>query len=168
MFPIPIDDDEGDEQYGNLLAQVNDDYTPSGMPTPMDLERPPTEMPDDLTSIGDIEQRRLHSQFNALASRARYLQGIEAAKARACGRVKDNYLKQPMRDARKELGSGASVGEVRGLAEEKSEVVQTWTAREQRHADRAEAYGTFRSFYSTDVEVLSRDWTMRSQEEQGS
>lgn len=168
VFPLPVDDDEGDEEYGKLLDQVAVDYTPPFMPAPMDLERPPTEMPEDLTGVHDKEQRRLHSQFNALAARARLLAGVERAKSRGCARLKDNYLKGPMREARKELGSAASVGEVRALALENDPTASTWLEREVRHSERAEAYETFLKFYSQDVEVLSRDWTMREAEEKGS
>lgn len=133
----------------------------------MDLEQPPAEMPDDLTDIGDLDQRRLHSQFNALAARARYLRGLEAAKARACKRVRKRYMKDAMREARGTLGKEASVTEVTAEAEE-HELVAPWLAREVRHEERASAYGTFLDFYTEDVSVLSRDWTMRAKEEAGS
>jgi hypothetical protein len=137
------------------------------MPVPMDLERPPDGMPDDLTMIGDVDQRRLHSQFNALASRARYLRGLEDAKARACKRLRSSYMKAAMRQARTELGAAATVTEVTQLAEE-DEVVKKWTDRMAVHADRAEAYKTFFDIYSEHVTVLSRDWTMRDAEMRGS
>lgn len=162
-----IDDDEGDETYGNLLAHVSANYMPSAMPVPADLERPPAAMPDDLTAIPDIQARALHSQFNALASRARYLQGLEAAKARACERVLKQYMKVAMREARATLGKDASVTEVSQLAEE-NDGAATWIRRRDIHADRADAYKTFREMYSEDVSVLSRDWTMREIEQKGS
>lgn len=167
QLTVPIDDDEGDEKYGDLLETVTANYTPGVMPVPMELERPPVPMPEDLTQVSDIQARALHSQFNALASRARYLHGLEAAKARACDRVYKFNLKGAMREARQELGKDASVTEVQQLAED-SPLVEPWIVRRDRHADRAEAYKTFLSFYTEDVVVLSRDWTMRAKEEQGS
>lgn len=167
IYVAPIDDDEGDEEYGKVLDEAVNSYQPTGMPAPMDLERPPEEMPDDLTTIDNISARRLHSQFNALASRARYLRGLEAAKARACSRQRQRYLKPAMREARGQLGKDASVTEVQHLAEDDASVA-TWTERQDRHGDRAEAYETFFKLYSEDVSVLSRDWTMRSIEESGS
>lgn len=164
----PIDDDEGDEEYGNLLEQVTKDYNPIGMPVPLDLEHPPAGMPDDLTSIGDITARALHSQFNALAARMRYLLGLENAKARACTRVRDRYLKAAIREARKEAPKDATLTEVTYIAEVDDVNVATWTERVVRHSDRAEAFKTFLAFYSEDVTVLSRDWTMRQREEEGS
>lgn len=137
------------------------------MPVPMDLETPPAAMPDDLTGIPDVQARAFHAQFNALASRARYLQGLEAAKARACERILKQHMKLAMREARGELGKDASVTEVSQLAED-NEIVATWIRRRELHADRADAYKTFREMYTEDVTVLSRDWTMRDREEKGS
>jgi hypothetical protein len=134
------------------------------MPVPMDLERPPEGMPEDLTAVGDVEQRRLHSQFNALGARARYLRGFEDAMARGCKRLRQSYMKTAMKQARGQLGAQASVTEVTQLAEE-DEVVKKWTERMVRpSADRADAYKTFFDMYSENVTVLSRDWTMRDQE----
>lgn len=163
----PVDDDEGDDQYANLLAKVRENYEPQHMPSPMDLEHPPTKMPEDLTAIGDLEQRRLHSQFNALSARARYLYNIESAKGRACERIYRYHLKGAMRPARETLGKDATLTEVQQLAEE-NEIVAKWIVRRDDHQERAEAYKTYLAMYSENVTVLSRDWTMRAREESGS
>lgn len=137
------------------------------MPVPMDLESPPEGMPEDLTLIGDLEQRRLHSQFNALQARARYLYGLENAKAKRIKRLRKSYMKVAMREARAQLGKDASVTEVTNLAEEHPDVAP-WIERQERHEDRAEAYKTFFDTYTENVTVLSRDWTMRDSEHQSS
>lgn len=167
QYVAPVDDHEGDEVYLDLLDSVARDYTPIGMPVPMDMEHPPAAMPENLTELSDMEARAMHSQFNALASRARYLRGLEAAKARACDRLRKNYLKVAMRDARIVMGKDASVTEVTQLAEDDPDVSK-WMARQERHADREEAFDTFLRFYSEDVTVLSRDWSMREHEQKGS
>lgn len=164
---VPVYNTEDDPQYTNLVEQVEHDYGPVAMPVPMDLERPPEGMPEDLTMVGDIEQRRLHSQFNALAARSRYLRGFEDALARACKRLRQSYMKTAMKDARVELGKDASVTEVTQRAED-DESVSTWTERMVRHQERADAYKTFFDIYAEHVVVLSRDWTMRDQEQRGS
>lgn len=166
-LPAPVDDDEGDDDYADLLAQVDANYAPKGMPAPMDLSRPPLNMPEDLTQVDAINARMYHSQFNALAARSRYLAGLERAKARSCERLYKHHLKGAMRDARQEMGKDASVTEVTQKAED-HEVVANWLRRRDMHADRAEAFETFLRFYTEDVTVLSRDWTMREAEQAGS
>lgn len=164
---VPEDEDEGDDEYAGILAKVRDTYSPTAMPAPMDLEHPPTGIPDDLTMVDDVEARRLHSQFNALASRARYLYGLEAAKSRSCERLYKHHLKHAMRASRAELGKDWSVTEVQQHAED-NEIVANWMRRRDAHGDVAEAYKTFLATYSEHVTVLSRDWSMRAKELAGS
>lgn len=164
---VIVDDDEGDDKYAKVLEDATAVYLPQAMPAPADLEHPATPFPEDLTAVQDIEARRLHSQFNALGARARYLYGLEAAKARACERVYDAHVRGPMRESRAELGKDAALAEVRQRADE-HESVEPWLRRRDLHRERADAYKTFLSIYTEHVTVLSRDWSMRAQEEQGS
>lgn len=163
-----VDDDDHDPIYAKLLDDVEANFHPRAMPVPMDLEEPPPGIPEDLTSIGVEQQRKLHSQYNALAARARYLRGLEAAKARDCDRLRKLHLKPAMREARATLGKDASVTEVTALAEENNPDVTKWADRAVHHSDRADAYGTFFDIYTENVAVLSRDYTMRATEEAGS
>ena len=133
----------------------------------MDLERPPAAMPDDLTMLDDLTARKYHSQFNALAARARYLRGLDAARARECDRARKLYLKPAMRAAREQLGKSATLEEVKALAEEQDEMVALWESRRIKHSERADAYGEFVHIYTENVTVLSRDYTMREKEQAG-
>jgi hypothetical protein len=162
----PVDDHEGDEQYGTLLEEVEGLFTPPHFPVPHDLENPPDLMPEDLT-LGEVENRRLHSQYNALSARARYLWAIDHLKAKRCGRVVKTHMKPAMRRARSELGKDATVAEVKMLAEE-DEGVSKWAARQEMHADRAEAYKEFFEIYAENVKTLSRDLTYAGAEQEGS
>lgn len=162
----PVDDDGGDPEYAKLLDAVDADFTPVHFPVPQDLENPPELMPEDLT-LSEIENRRLHSQYNALSARARYLWAIDHAKAKRCARVVKTHMKPAMRAARHELGKDATVAEVKLLAEE-NEAVTTWTGRQEFHSDRADAYSTFFEIYAENVKTLSRDLTYAGTEQEGS
>ena len=164
---VEVPDDEGDEAYAKVLAKVEADFAPEHLPAPQDLENPP-----QLGSVEDPTQdealnRVLHMQYNALFARARYLYGVEHAKARDCDRVAKRYLRAGMREARQQLGKDATVTEVREQAEE-SDLYATWAARRDRHADRADAYKTFAEIYAENVKTLSRDLTFAGAEERGS
>lgn len=161
-----VDHDEGDPEYASLLERIDTLYTPLGMPVPHDLASPPTEVPDDLTA-NPAENRKLHSQFNALAARARYLYSIQAAKARDCGRLRKQYMHSAMKNARQELGKDATVTEVVALAEQHPEIAK-WIRRQNHHQDQADAYKVFMEMYYENVSVLSRDLTWASAEERGS
>lgn len=161
-----VDDHEGDERYREILDRVEADWAPSGMPAPRDMDIEPIPMPDDLTA-DDTLNRRLHSQFNALAARARYLGGLERAKARDLGRARKLHMTRAMREARAELGKDATVTEVKELAEA-DEQVTIWRTREERHADKADAYKTYFEIYAENVTTLSRDLTWAGTEQSGS
>lgn len=161
-----VDDIEGDEAYSRIVERAERDWRPVGMPVPRDMEDEPLPMVDDLTADESMN-RRLHSQFNALAGRARYLGGLERAKAREIARARKLRMGPAMRDARKKLGKDATVTEVKEEAEQ-DEVVATWIVREARHADKAAAYQTFFEIYTENVRTLSRDLTWAGAEEAGS
>jgi protein TonB len=163
----PVDEDEGDEEYASLLDAVDADYAVPGMPAPQDLENPPELGALEDPTEDEAGNRVLHMQYNALFARARYLYGIENAKARNCGRVRKRYMKPAMRAARTELGKDATQTEVVSLAEN-DEAVAKWTQRQERHADRADAYKTFMEIYAENVKTLSRDLTWAGAEERGS
>lgn len=160
------DDDEGDREYADLLDQVKRDYERANLPLPVDVQQLP-QMVEDLTALPDVQQRKLHSEFNACASRARYLMGLERGKALNCKRVAKKYMKPARREARSQLGEKATLTEVDQLAEE-NEKVQPWLRRQERHEDRRDALKDLFDIYSENVTVLSRDWTMRGKEEAGS
>lgn len=161
-----VDDTEGDQAYAEIVERVERDWSPPGMPVPRDMEDEPLPMVADLTADESMN-RRLHSQFNALAARARYLGGLERAKAREIARARKLRMRPAMREARKLLGANATVTEVKEEAEQ-DEVVASWIVREARHADKAAAYQTFFEIYTDNVSVLSRDLTWAGTEERGS
>lgn len=160
------EDDEGDEQYGNLIAKARQNFERPGLPLPLDVQNPP-QMPEDLTAVVDEHQRRLHSQFNACAARAHVLLALERQMKIDCKRLASKAMKPAMRAAREKLGHNATVTEVTMEAEEDQQVSR-WSVRMQRHDDREVSYKTLFDIYTENVSVLSRDWTMRGKEEAGS
>jgi hypothetical protein len=163
---IPVDDDEGDPQYANLLERSEQIYVRAGLPLPGIVEDPP-HMPPDLTGVPDEQRRKLHSQFNACAARAHFMLGIERLRKVDCQRLLNAVMKQPMREAREELGKDATVTEIKAKAEENEEVMK-WKNRTERHADHEDAYKTLFDIYTENVSVLSRDHTMAGKDEAGS
>lgn len=163
-------DDREDNRYQKIVDDVNDLYAPHGMPVPRDLTDPPSEAsditPEDLTRVDGVQLRKLHSQFAALAARAKFLHNKNAALARRCDVYRKLALKAAMRQAREELGKGATVTEVTQLAED-DEQVMIWEARKRDHADEADAYKTFAEIYAENVAMLSRDGSLRELQARG-
>jgi hypothetical protein len=165
--PPDVADDEQDPRYADLLDEIDRRYTPPGLPVPRDLDNPPDAIPaEDIARADGVDLRRLHAQYNALSSRAKYLYNVEDARARGCHRIASMHLKGPMREARAQLGKDATLAEVRQLADEDGNVA-LWSERALKHEDKAKAYRMFHEMYAENVVVLSRDGTLRENQARG-
>jgi len=161
---VPEHDDEGDDEYQRILADTEERYTPVGMPIPRDLADPPDVKPENFDEVDDRTARALHSRYNALAARAKYLHNVEDARARGCSMVRKIAMRGARREARRELGKDATVTELDGWAEDNNEFVRTWGDRARKHEEQASAWKTFFDIYTQHVVVLSRDWSMRDKQ----
>jgi hypothetical protein len=150
-------------RYDDLVETVESRYEPAGMPIPRDLEDPPSIDAEGFADVDDATARMLHSRYNALAARAKYLHDVEDAKARECDLVRTHHMRRAMAVARRQLGKDATVTEVKIVAEEDA-LVDEWASYARQHADEARAFKTFHDIYTKHVEVLSRDWTMREKQ----
>lgn len=162
---IPEHDDEGDERYQSILAETEERYTPAGWVIPHELQEPPDLMPEMLDQVPDVMAQRYHSQFNAAAARAKYLHDVEDARARGCKLTRKLFLRGAMRKAREELGGSSTITEREAWAEDFDNDVKVWGERANKHEENARAWKTFFDLYTQNVVVLSRDWTMRDQQE---
>jgi hypothetical protein len=162
---IPQQDSEDDEDYQRILEETETRYFPEGFPVPHQLEKPPAFIAiEDLVDVEDLPARTLHSQFNALAARAKLLYSVENARARDCARARKLSLRGPMREAREKLGSSSTLTERESWAEEHHPEVVTWSERVHKHSEEAKALEIYFDMYTENVSVLSRDWTMRDKE----
>jgi hypothetical protein len=162
---IPQQDAEDDEDYQKILEETEARYFPEGFPVPHQLEKPPAFIAiEDLVDVEDLPARTLHSQFNALAARAKLLYSVENARARDCARARKLSLRGPMREAREKLGSSSTLTERESWAEEHHPEVVTWSERVHKHSEEAKALEIYFDMYTENVSVLSRDWTMRDKE----
>jgi hypothetical protein len=162
---IPDHDDEGDERYQTILEETEARYSPTGWVIPHELENPPDIMPEMLDQVSDIEAQRLHSQFNALAARAKFLHDVEDARARGCKLTRKLFMRGAKRKAKEALGNSSTITEREEWAEDNDEDVRTWGERANHHEEEARARKTFFDIYSQHVVVLSRDWTMRDKQQ---
>lgn len=162
---IPEHDDEDDERYQSILAETEERYTPAGWVIPHELQEPPDLMPEMLDQVPDVMAQRYHSQFNAAAARAKYLHDVEDARARGCKLTRKLFLRGAMRKAREQIGGSSTITEREAWAEDFDDDVRVWGERANKHEENARAWKTFFDLYTQNVVVLSRDWTMRDQQE---
>jgi hypothetical protein len=135
------------------------------LPIPPDIVGEPPTMPFDITGTDDLSLRKLHSQFNACLARVDYLLSLnEVALANAKIVYRDTY--DTARIAVPKLGPD----EKRRLSEDIDAETRTnadvkkWTAEVANLEQEQHQLKAFRDIYARYISVLSRDWSMRTDE----
>ncbi len=129
-----------------------------GLPVPDEWEGDFPKLPKDVTEISDVELRRLYAQFGALLSRANWvLANHRSQKARA-ERMKDWTFAKALRDVQ---GSNA---ETRKAAASLDPEVEKWTEAIVEHETNVYKLSSLRDVFASNIERLSREMTMRSDE----
>jgi hypothetical protein len=119
---------------------------------------------DDFTSLSDVELRKLHSQFNAIASRTAFQHMHEENAALDCKLVaneREDKLIRPLMDGKKT--KSLLLSEVSNDKE-----LVKWRERQHNHEKHMRHLKTEYDVAISNVERISREWSMRSQERNGS
>jgi hypothetical protein len=138
-----------------------------GLPLPKTVEEAvPYEMPSDLTDIGDKELRRLYSVFNSYSGRARWRQAQAVSNLANATHLRDEayrveYLAE-FRGAliREEKLSQATLD----MLAKDSKNYKSWYENVAKHENEVTQWKALVDIYSKNVEVLSREWTMRTEQ----
>jgi len=137
------------------------------LPIPSPLpEGAPLEMPTDLTEVGDKPLRRLYSAFTSYWGRARWKLGVATNNLVNATHLRDEVYRSTYI---KELREAAIAGEkVTQAALENSakntEGYKAWDQRVTEHEQEINEWRALADIYSKNVEVLSREWTMRTEQ----
>jgi type III secretion system FlhB-like substrate exporter len=135
------------------------------LPVPPEMQGDPPEMPPDISALDDGSVRRLHGQLNAYLARVDYLVSQEELARYRAKVIRDQEYDTARRNVPKVDADGK-----RRLAEDidvdarANDVVVQWDEKLQAH-DRAliELKG-LQAIYSRFLSVLSREWSMRTDE----
>lgn len=153
------------EERALALAEVEK----ARLPIPGDIEEPP-EFPEDIAGLDDGTLWTLHSKFNACLASATWKLGMVLVDERAFKHIADSKA----REVRASLDhTNPATGKPKGreLLEkeaEDSEEVQVWRDKQYQAELRAIPLRRLVDIYSSQVEVLSRQWTFREREAQSS
>ena len=136
-----------------------------GLPIPNPVEVS-LDMPTDLTDLGDKQLRRLYSAFGAYLSRARWLLAISSSNLANANHLKDEafriayintnrFIKLRDKKATKDL--------IENEARE-DDNYKTWEEKVVKHNQEVIHWRALVDIYSDNVNRLSREWTMRTEE----
>ena len=136
------------------------------LPVPSEIEGEPLPMPRDLSTVNDRMIRRLSGEYNAFLARAKWVLTNASVALNNTRHLRDAAFRQAFIeldriDPETEKAKTAGVLETEANADERVVVL------DQRVADLEAKVTTFKALaeiYSKNVEVLSREWTMRQDE----
>jgi len=138
-----------------------------GLPIPKPTEEAvPYDMPTDLTDLGDKELRRLHSAFNAYLGRARWLLAIATSNLANATHVRDEEYRMGYKEAyglAERAGTRLTKDSLDNMAKDYGPY-KDWNDKVLKHSNEVTQWRALADIYSGNVDRLSREWTMRTEQ----
>jgi hypothetical protein len=134
------------------------------LPPPAEVDGDTTPLPNDPTKLSDGAIRQLYWERHVLHSRAVWLVSTETVDWAAAHRVREGKVAKIVKgleiDARAAKLDRTKTSMVNEAYEDAE--VQEWDKRYRAHEAVLDQWKALRDIYASDVEVLSREMTMRS------
>jgi hypothetical protein len=120
-----------------------------------------------MTQLGDVEIRRLHSEFNACLAYANWQLAAEEADELAAKQIADFHTSKAIKQA--SLSPDPFTNKDKKVAQLEAEAagdekVQEWRRKHLSHVVAIKFYKSLRDTYQSNCERISREWTMRTDE----
>lgn len=138
-----------------------------GLPVPEDLHGEPSPMPLDFTELGDKQLRKLHGEYNAYLARARWMLAVMSNKLSNAIHLRDAEYRRAYR----EISDQGRIKEekftkdyIDSLAREDDAYID-FDNKAKLHGENVVSYKALVEIYGGNVDRLSREWTMRQDEE---
>ena len=129
-----------------------------GLPLPSQIDWDVMEIPADLTSLSEVEVRRLHGQYHAYYSRALWILAQEENDLNAAEHLYDMAFAKAIRAI-----GGDKITAAKTEASAEPDVV-VWKEKVMQHASAVKKLKALCNIYEASCNRLSREWTMRSDE----
>lgn len=156
----------GGYSESDLREEDNSEFIFDGLPLPRSIPEAPVEMPTDLTDLGDKAVRRLYSAFNSYHSRARWNLAQSVNQLNSATHLRDEALRNSvlveLRRARTQ-GEKPSQATLENLGKE-DETYKEWSDRVDHHSEEVSNWQALRDIFKSNVDTLSREWTMRTEQ----
>lgn len=160
-------EDDGEEpDYENLIDHITDQVEQEHFAVPRPLPETVSDLPFDLTELSEREVRQLYSANLSYFGRASYLAKLEKQLSIACKHIADAAFDDAIAGLSKideETEKEKSATQLKAEAE-RSPKVRRWRRRQQKHESLKESMRADAEIYRQNLESLSREWTMRTEE----
>lgn len=140
--------------------------THRGLPVPEETYKEPTWLPNDFTELGDKDIRRAHAEYNAYHSRAKWVYSVELNRLADATSLRDSIYRDNYDRINDELEAEGSkttkdILDTKARGEENYKEADAQVRRHQREVVSLKA---LMEIYGDTVDRLSREWTMRTDE----
>jgi len=138
-----------------------------GLPVPEDLHGDPSPMPLDFTELGDKQLRKLHGEYNAYLARARWMLAVMSNRLSGVIHLRDAEYRRAYREISEEAkkrDEKPTKDYIDSLAREDVAYVD-YDNKAKLHNEDVVSYKALVEIYGGNVDRLSREWTMRQDEE---
>lgn len=156
----PAEEAGTDGEYDHLISAVTEKHDNERLSIPAKLPKNVSTLPFDLTELSDKQLRQEYSAFLSYFGRAIYLHSLEKQLAIACKNIADDTFDEVLAELDE---SGKTATQLKAEAGS-SKKVQKWRKRERKHSQVKEAMRSDAEIYKQNLDSISREWTMRSEE----
>lgn len=137
------------------------------LPIPDAVEGEPPILPRDLSTIADSALRKIHSEFNAVLAYANWLLALEEADELAARQIADYYIALAISSAAQTPDPITNKAKTVAIleAEAYSDTnASEWRNKQAGHFVSIKLFKSLRDTYQSNVERISREYTMREGE----
>lgn len=136
-----------------------------GLPEPEDLHGEPTPLPRDFTELSPKDIRKLHAEYNAYYARARWMLAVATNKLAGKTSLRDAQYRQAYMDAYELAGERKPTKDILDFTARSNERVKELDETVRKFQEDVTSYKALTEIYGGDVDRLSREWTMRQDED---
>lgn len=158
---------KSEKAYAQFAGEdVDDVQLDKGLPIPEDLAGEASDLPIDFTEIGDIQLRKLHGEYNAYLARVRWLLAIAVNRLASVTHLRDDAYRLAYKQqylVSESAGSKATKDVLDAFAKD-NEDYKKYDELVRKHQQEVTTFKALIEIYSGNVDRLSREWTMRTDE----
>lgn len=151
--------EEGKDIFGAPETQVW-----KSLPIPSDIKGDPTAMPIDFSEVGAKELMRLHSVYNGYFARARWMLASATNKLASATHLRDAEYRRAYKAAVEGAESKLTQPQLEVIAKADDEYLKL-DERVRIFQEDVTSLKALTEIYSGNVDRLSREWTMKQDEE---
>jgi len=162
--PGEITKEELDWEHAEVKEPVDSKF--EDLPVPQPIPETALDMPVDITDLGDKAVRRLYSAFGSYLGRARWKLATAESSLSNATYLRDAEYRKLYGNISKTLvrnGERATKDLVDSLAKEE-DTYKEWDEKVQKHTEQVIHWKALKDIYGGNVERLSREWTMRTEQ----